>query len=154
MLWVGLMTNESSAINVQYMCGGCEKTNSEEIVLAESEEIAYEDFTEKEMKIIDTSIGKVTIGPLRVKDIIDILEYNGDLGVMRYAGFIRKINGEEVSIEKRLEFYGMLTHDEGMKIIDIAEGFKSRLKPIVRKCSKCGDTNEVYINLDFIKGLP
>lgn len=151
--WVSFLTDEDYALSFGYNCD-CGEENSYE-VKGSSGELEMSDLSTDKFVKLKTSIGEITLVPPTVKNMIDFMSGDFEFSdYLRDCVFIKRLNGSLLSIDKRVEVMEMMEIVDVEKLRDAVSGFKSRLKPLSRKCGGCGKEISLKLFVDLKKALP
>lgn len=154
LFWVALVTDEKFALEFKYKCS-CEHVN-DGVVRGSDGELVMEDLGLNDKSIIlKSSIGELTLTPPTLGNIIDFLSLGSDFEKdMRESVYIKRLDGELLSCEDRIRVLGALSMKDIDALRDASINLKSSLKPIKRKCEKCGEERDIHLRVDFKKALP
>lgn len=119
------------------------------------EEIEFYDVNRDIKDYIVIGSDKVELKPVTIKDIIqseDFKRFNTDFNekILKLAMYL----DNQFPIGIRYKWVSTLPVREIEKIIEYDSKVDIKLKPIIRKCPKCGYPNKIYISLNIFKVLP
>jgi len=98
----------------------------------------------------------VLIGPITVGDEIEknrYLEGHEDIhkNIMTFALMIKS---NEMDLEEKIDAIRFADPIQIKEISELERELFISIKPVIKKCPKCGHENKVYVGLDKIRAFP
>lgn len=154
-MWVTLITNKQQEYKISYKCPQCNENLTHTIKIARGD-LFYEDLKSLDISTFDSSLGKLVLAPILVSESREFVESISEEEALFYYGsqYIKKLNGEDLSIQKRIEVFGMLDVTEANDITNITRNYVSGVRPIDVKCDKCDYAFKVEPDISLIKAIP
>lgn len=152
-LWIIILTNKQQKWTIQHTCQHCNKDIS--FPINTYGDIDLKEMVASEPVTIDTELGKLLIAPRTVEEgllfnaITD--EYKES---MIDSQLIKRLNGKPLTMQERLDTYGMLSVQDIDNLSNIANDFKVFINPIEKTCPECKQVCKIIPIIDITKGLP
>lgn len=150
-MWVTFLTSPSTKFNLKTKCPHCKKDNVYNIITSE---LNLEDFKSFEPAVVETELGTLLIAPETIKDNEELELIENLPTAMKHASMIKKLNGEPITADKKVEVLGLLKKEEAVKVIQECKKFTSDITPLDKECLSCKGTYQVYPYIDIVRGLP
>lgn len=152
-MWIILLTDKDQKWSIIDTCQHC--SNEVQLTLETTSDIDLKEMELDEPQIVDTELGKLVIAP---RTIGEGLEYNTIADPFKQelsnSQMIKKRNGTALSLQERLEVYGLLSLQEVNKIDEICSKFKVYINPINKPCPKCQKQITLRPLIDITRGCP
>lgn len=152
-LWIILMTDRDQKWKMSATCQKCKTTTSFEI--NPSKDLNLVEFKITEPQSITTEIGTLIIAPMTIQDGIDFDELETDFKDELYnAQMVKKLDGKALSLQERIDTYGMLSMSDIGRVDNICKDLKSYMSDVNKVCPKCSEGIILVPMVDIKKGLP
>lgn len=156
--WISYLTNpDQKFMPLTFECIACGHENKAPLNMfgtpTTPPDFGFKEFTRLEATTLETSVGKLLLAPITIKDVTEYRLINDEYKTLE-ALYIKRKDGQAVSIEERINLFGYMATEEVKKYEDIVSGYKSAILPVKKKCSACGKENEIDVSLDLLKGTP
>lgn len=151
-LWVVFLTNPEQSYLIDFKCKQCGESNSHGIT---PDKIDLVDFELFETATMQTDVGSLLIAPLTMEENLWSQQLDPLDTALILGKHIKARDGQPLNnLETRLEVFGALSAKDVTEVQRIALKYKSGVKPIPFKCTKCKTNHNIVPSLDLLRGLP
>lgn len=152
-LWIVLLTNREQKWQMTGTCPSCSTKTVFEI--SPKKDLNLTDFKLDEPQTVDTEIGSLILSPMTIRDSQEFEDLDIEFKSELYnAQMIKKHNGKSLSIQERVDTYGMLSMKDITLVDDICRDFKVYMDDVIKVCPKCSNNITLSPIIDIKKGLP
>lgn len=151
-LWIVFLTNPEQGYTIDFKCKQCEHSNSHNITPAQIDLMDFELF---EPVSVNTDIGSLLIAPITMEENLWQQQLTDLDEALILGKHIKSRDGQPLNdLQTRLDVFGALSARDVLEVRRTALKFKSGIKPLQFKCSKCNTEHSIVPSLDLLKGLP